>query len=107
MDERPPLTIVSDSDSIVPDSEPRPEPPPTSNWYRQLRGDRIEVCLQTAGLRLRASGHETLIWHLIGEFEKLTGAEAVGEWKRPLPKGPHQLDGQISIINFSLEDDDA
>lgn len=80
---------------------------PTENWYRQLAGDRIEVCLKAGGLRMRASGHETLIWHLIGEFEKLTGAEAVGEWKRPLPKGPKQLDGQISMVDFPPEDEDA
>ncbi len=82
-------------------------PEPTKNWYRQLKGDRIEVCLQAGALRMRASGHETLIWHLVGEFEKLTGVEAVGEWKRPLPKGPRQLDRQISMMDFPPEPDDA
>jgi hypothetical protein len=83
------------------------EATPETNWFRELKGDRLEVSLLADGLRMRVSGHEALVWYLVGEFEGLTGKEATGPWKRPLPKGQRQLDGQISMVDFPPEDDDG
>ena len=88
----------------TPHLAPVPDLPPTENWYRQLKDDRIEVCLKAEGLRMRASGPEVAIWRLIEVFEQLTGAQAVGNWKRPLPKGPRQLDGQIAMLEEPSEE---
>lgn len=79
---------------------------PTENWYRQLKGDRIEVCLKQGALRMRASGTEAEVWKLVEAFEELSGAEAVGEWRRPARTGARQLAGQLSITE-QLESDDG
>lgn len=85
------------------------EKEPKSNWFRPLKGDRLEVSLSgvtTDGMpiKVRASGPEASIWRVVEMFEEMTGAQVVGDWKRPPRTGSRPLDGQLTI---GLESNDG
>lgn len=70
---------------------------PGENWFRPLKGDRLEVCLKAEGLRLRASGPEGDVWRLVEAFEEMTGVEVQGEWLRPPRRGGRPMAGQLTM----------
>lgn len=70
---------------------------PTDNWFRKLKGDRLEVCIKASGLRMRASGPELDVWKLVEAFEERTGVAIDGEWRRPPRTGSRPLEGQLTL----------
>lgn len=71
----------------------------SDNWFRNLKADRLEVCIkdEASGLRLRASGPQDDIWKLVERFEELSGIAVDGEWRRPPRTGSRPLAGQLTL----------
>lgn len=83
----------------------------SESWYRQLKGDRLEVKLtgQTSdgvAVKVRASGPTEQMWQVVAMFEEMTGTAVNGAWLRPPRSGAKPLEGQLTIIEALEEPDD-
>jgi hypothetical protein len=66
-------------------------------WYRELKGDRIEVMIKSPELRICASGPREQVFSLVEFYEDLTERRISGDWKRPPRREPKQAEGQMAI----------
>lgn len=86
---------------------------PSVNWFRTLKGDRLEVCLagkteDGVPLRMRASGTKEHVWEVVDMFEEMTGLTVEAYVKRPPRSGARPLAGQLAIFEqLRSEDEDG
>lgn len=74
------------------------KPKPPDCWLRKLQNDRLEICLKSDGVKVRASGTEEQMQDLVFWFEVATGRTvSAPTWKRPLRTGPRPIPGQVEI----------
>jgi hypothetical protein len=70
----------------------------TDGWFRELKGGRLEAMVKSPETRLRVSGTPDQVWEAVEMFERWTGIEVNGEWRRPLRRGPRPMAGQQSLL---------